>query len=173
MNADPSSYELLAHFDGPFVPQAARTSSVRGVRWVLQWAVALAVLFVAGCTLLQFGYCLAAEQALARAARAGVLEATLPRATYQSVTESVERRLANYSLPPGRLQFSLLQNGIPIRGPFRAAGGDHLSVMLAAPTTALVPDWLHKANFWRRNLQIEAYADRHVPGNRLSASPTR
>src|SRR3954465_13357830 len=64
----------------------------RGVCWVLAWIGALAVIAVAAGALTEFSYMLAAEHALLVAARAGAMEATLPRATYQSVTAAVDRR---------------------------------------------------------------------------------
>src|SRR5262245_36245847 len=50
----------------------ANVRKVRGVRWVLQWAAVVGTLFVSSCILLVFGFRLAAELQLARAARAGI-----------------------------------------------------------------------------------------------------
>ncbi len=105
----------------------------RGVRWVLQWAVALAVLTVATSVLVEFAYLLAAEQALNLAARTGATEATLPRATYRSVVAAVERRLASYPRMSGQLRLSVLQNGRPVGTGFRAGDGDRLLITLTAP----------------------------------------
>src|SRR5437764_1142099 len=68
----------------------------RGVGWVLAWAGALAVLATGAGVLTEFAYVLAAERTLSVAARAGAMEATLPRATYQSVTAAVDGRLNQY-----------------------------------------------------------------------------
>ena len=54
------------------------------------------------------------------------MEATLPRATYQSITAAVERRLASYPQLSGQLQLSVLQNGRPVGTQFRAGDGDRL-----------------------------------------------
>src|SRR5262245_3757552 len=127
---------LLAHFDGlsdadevsananyPLPKREGPVQRVRGIGWVLKWSGALGVLFVAGGMLIQFAYCLAAEQALTRAARAGVLEATLPRASSASVRRVVEQRLAAYPSLAGRLQLHMLQNGGPTLRDFRVADG--------------------------------------------------
>ncbi|MCI0333128.1 MAG: hypothetical protein L0228_07890 [Planctomycetes bacterium] len=162
------SYDLLAHFDPPAADEhCLPRPSTRGVQWVLTWAAACAVLFVASCVLIQFSYCVAAEQALARAARAGVLEATLPRATQQSVAETIERRLADVSIPTGSVQITMLQNDAPLRGVFRAAGDDRLSVILSVPADAVLPVWLRAATFWKNDTQIQARAERRIPGRRL------
>lgn len=136
--------------------------------WVLRWYAALATLFVAASILAQFGYCLAAERILARAARAGALEATLPRATLQSVAQSVERRLEVYPQLTDRLRFSLQQNGAPIRGLIQARDGDRLAVTLAVPMREVLPGWLRVVCFWRADARIEARAERQRPGRRLA-----
>ena len=69
------------------------TEAVRGVGWVLRWAAAIAVFGVAGIVLLDFACRLGAEQALARAATAGLREASLPRATSRSVEQSIRGEL--------------------------------------------------------------------------------
>jgi hypothetical protein len=127
------------------------------------------MLFVAGCVLTQLAYCLAAERTLARAARAGALEATLPRATHESIVRSVERRLAGYSFPPGLLRISVQQNGVPIRGRFQPGDGDRLAVALAVPGNAVMPHWLRRASFWDAASPIVASAERHMPGKRFGA----
>ena len=140
----------------------------RGVAWVLKWAAALGVLFVAGCALLQFGYCVAAEQTLSRAARAGALEATLPRATRQSIVESIERRLTSYSIPAGSLHIAVQQNGAPIRRAFRIADDDRISVTLSLPANAVMPRMVAaRSHSWQNASQIEARAERQVPGRQL------
>ncbi|MEX0611360.1 MAG: hypothetical protein WD738_08660 [Pirellulales bacterium] len=171
MDASQVSYDVLAHFDRPAVRDTTGRSATRGVGWVLHWFAALVTLFVAMTVLARFGYCLAAELALVRAARAGVLEATLPRATYQSVVQSVERRLAGY--PPraaDRLRFSLLQNGAPVRGIFQLREGDRLCVALALPTDEVLPAWLRAACFWLADSQLNVRAERQIPERRLPAA---
>lgn len=170
MDAAQSSDRLLAHFENyPTVEHAGatKTAYTRGITWVMQWAIAIATLLVATGVLVEFGYCLAAELALSRAARAGVLEATLPRATYQSISQSVERRLARWPQLTGHLQLTLLQNGAAIRPAFRPADGDQLSLSLTVPSRAAMPRWLRALNFWRADSQIEVHAERQMPGRHL------
>jgi hypothetical protein len=167
MDSAQTSLELLAHFDAPVGRHTPREFPIRGVTWVLRWAVALVVLVLASSVLIEFGYCLAAEHKLARAARAGALEATLPRASYQSVTQSVQRRLTSYALPTGRWRLNLAQNGAPVRGQIDPADGDRLSVTLAMPTSAVMPRWLRTAIFWRGESQITIRADRRLPSQEL------
>ncbi len=97
-------------------PSVAQT---RGVGWVLQWAAVAAVLGFAASVLVEFAYLVSAEHALNVAARAGAVEATLPRATVQSITAVVERRLAGYPELSGQLQLNLVQNGMPVGERFR------------------------------------------------------
>src|SRR5690242_2578311 len=83
-----------SHGDGRFEPPAERFIEIprdtrRGVCWVLVWAGGIAVLTFAATVVVEFAYVFAAERALSIAAKAGAIEATLPRATYQSVTAAV------------------------------------------------------------------------------------
>ena len=73
-------------------------------------------------------YCLAAEHTVIAAARAGALEATLPRATSQSVAESVMQRLAGYRSASRQTQLVIQQNGAPILGRFNVQPNDRISV---------------------------------------------
>jgi hypothetical protein len=168
MDAAHASLELLAHFDGPAARGTTCRTPTRGVGWVLQWSAAIATLFFAVSLLTQFAYGLAAELTLARAARAGALEATLPRATYHSVAQSIARRLDNLSQPPpNRMRFSLLHNGAPVSGMIQAGEGDRLSVTVAVPMYDVLPRWLRTACFWQADAQIEARAERLKPGRQL------
>lgn len=171
MEQGQTSIELLAHFDRPtnaVWPDAVPRIPIRGIRWVLQWAAALAVLTIAGSSFTEFAYLLAAEHKLALAARAGVLEATLPRASYESVTSAIERRLSNYPRLPQQLQLTLLQNNSPAPRQIRRHDGDQFSIRLAVPAAAIVPDWLRAVFFWRTDSRIEAHAERHIPGRKLA-----
>src|SRR4051812_7046983 len=126
MESAQTSHECIAHFDRPkslsmpdfewvdevlpFEPTGSPSlrateryievprETRRGIRWVLAWAGALAVITIAFGILTEFAYVLAAERTLSVAARAGAMEATLPRATYQSVMMTVDRRLTQYPL---------------------------------------------------------------------------
>jgi hypothetical protein len=171
MDAGITSFDLLAHFDRSTSQHTPGPVPVRGVRWVLHWAGALAVLFFSSCVLMQFAYCLGAEHALSRAARAGAFEATLPRASQASIVQSIERRLTDYTLPPGVLRIGVLQNGAPIGGAFCPREGEQLSVTVAMPSDIAIPQWLRRATFWDGGSQIEVRAERQMPGRRLAKMP--
>jgi hypothetical protein len=149
---------------------AVRQETKRGIAWVLQWAAGLAALAVAGTVLIEFALLVAAERNLVLAARAGVLEATLPRATYQSVTDVVERRLSSYPRMAEQLQLTLVQNGAPVERRFRQHDGDRFSITLSAPNSSVLPRWLRTVTFWRPDALIYAHADQHVPTRKLLRS---
>jgi hypothetical protein len=103
---------------------------VRGVGWVLRWAVTLAILAASGAILLGFGYQIAAERTLARAAAAGLREAALPRATHESIAAVVRRRLAE-TLALDRATRVQLANS-----------NGETSIGLAVPVSAVLPRWM-------------------------------
>jgi hypothetical protein len=160
-----TSLELIAHFDGTLTRDQAARRSARGIGWILRWTAALATLFVAAVFLAQFSYCLAAERALSRAARAGALEATLPRATHQSVARAVARHLDGRRT--GGLQLTLQHNGVPVAGVIRACGGDQLAVALALPTLDVLPRWLRGVSFSQTQSHVAARSERRMPGREL------
>jgi hypothetical protein len=196
MDADRTSYELLSHFERPKIavlddfewvedvdsaasddaPGAPDAGCVqvpalrpsRGVRWVIHWTAALVTLAISANVLVEFGYLLAAENSLNLAARAGALEATLPRATYQSITAAVERRLADFPQLRGKLEVSLLQNGKAVGQQFRASDGDRLSITISTAPSSFVPGWLRTLSFWRDEAPIIVRAEREVPGRKLN-----
>ena len=139
----------------------------RGIGWVLAWAGALAVLAISAGVLSEFAFVLTAERTLSIAARAGAMEATLPRATYQSVTAAIDRRLHQYPLLAKQLNLSLLQNGTPVQSQFRQHDGDHYAVVLSGPSTAAVPHWLRTLMFWHGESKIEVRGEHQSPGRRL------
>jgi hypothetical protein len=134
---------------------------------VLCWASAIAVLACTASVLTQFACVVAGENALNAAARAAAVEATLPRATYQTIWATVERRLAKYPDLAQQLQFNLLQNGTSTRGRFRAAAGDQITVELSAPASALLPDWLRRLAFRQDQAPVHGRAEGNVPGRKL------
>lgn len=97
---------------------------------MLRWAATLMVLAVSAVILIVFGYQLAAERALARAAAAGLREAALPRATNQSVEAVVRRSLAGTMALDRATRVSL------------ANAGGRRSIGLAVPLGAVLPRWL-------------------------------
>jgi hypothetical protein len=144
----------------------------RGVCWVLAWAGALAVLAIATGVLTQFAYVVADERALLIAARAGAMEATLPRATYQSVTAAVDRRLSQYPSLASQLHLSLFQNGTPVQSYFRQRDGDRFAITLSVPGDSAVPGWVRNLAFWRSNGSLlQAHAEQVIPGRKLAYRP--
>jgi hypothetical protein len=191
MDFDPACLDFLEHFDRPKsadvdrnwvagverseppVPwdlidaEPVRLAQTRGVGWVLQWAAALAVLVMAASILAQFGYLIAAENALNVAAQAGAMEATLPRATYQSVTATVHRRLEEHPHLYEHITLTLLQNGTPVIDSLRADEGDEFSIALSVPVSSAIPDWLEKTSLWHAQQYINAKATCRLPSRKL------
>jgi hypothetical protein len=166
MDALQDSAAILERFDyeGDGIAQGVvRSMPHRGVGWVLRWTAAIVVFWFASSVLVQFAYSLAAEHMLTRAARSAVLEATLPRATYESVRDTVERRLANRAWAK-QTTLSVQRNGTPIGGMTRAASGDRMDVTLSVPARAVVPPWLSAIKLRTAESQIEVRAERAVPG---------
>jgi hypothetical protein len=140
----------------------------RGICWVLAWAGSVAVLTIAAGVLTEFAYVLGAERTLSVAARAGAMEATLPRATYQSVTATVDRRLIHYPLLAKQLHVSILQNGALVQSQFHKREGDFFAITLSGPSSSAVPEWLRTLMFWRGESAIQAHAERQLPGRKLA-----
>jgi hypothetical protein len=174
MDTDQASLHLLSHFDQTAADTVVDTAPVspvrptRGILWVMKCACTAASLIYGATLLTECAYSLAAEQLLARAARAGVLEATLPRATIESVEQSVERRLTGHLTSPGELRILLLDNGACVTKKLQPRGGDRLSIALTIPAQALMPNWLRALTSWRSEAKIAAHAERTMPGRQLS-----
>jgi len=150
-------------------PQAIAECPTRGVGWVLRCAGAVATLFTSLVVLTETGYQFSAERTLARAARAGALEATLPRASYQTVRHCVARRLGGL-LPAARdWQLTLQQNETPVRSMLmlRPADGDVLAVTIVASERAFLPTWLRKLHFWKSESKFEARAEQRMPSRQI------
>jgi hypothetical protein len=170
MDADHTSHELLAHFDRPSAPSSpasAITLPTRGVRWVLKWSAAIAVLVFASGVLTEFAYVAGAEHALAHAARAGLVEATLPRASYDSVKATIDRRLESYPDLSGQLSISLLQNSARVSRNLLPRDSDRLSIVLTADSDAALPTWLKTIRFWRSGPRLQVHAEREMPSREL------
>lgn len=131
----------------PHVDETA-AQPLRDVRWVLRWASLLFVLAMMVCIIIEFGYRLAAERAMYRAARAGVREAALPRANRQSVDRAVRERLGPRLAQ--HTQIALARNVLSGRSP--------CSIALSAPADAALPDWLQLVSFWNSAAEITASA---------------
>jgi hypothetical protein len=147
------SLELLAHFDSHQLDEAARQPV--GVIGVLKWAAAAGVLFFAACLLLAMTYCIAAERSLSQAARAGAVEATLPRATRQSIVATIERRLLSKSISTAGLHIHVHNNN------------DQVSVATSIPANEVLPAWLNAIPFCRGGVSIEGHAKQSMPARRL------
>lgn len=165
-----STLPRFAVFDDPQLTGIAdlqfETTPVapRGVAWVLRWAGAVATLLFSLITLIEFACVLSAEQTVARAARAGALEATLPRATAESIADTVERRLGRLAAPGSDWTLDLKQNDMPTRMISGPREGDHFSVTVSLSNRAALPDWLRRMSLWRGDSRIEAQAERRMPG---------
>jgi hypothetical protein len=149
----------------PRQPRPQPPDGAIGVWRVLQWAAAVAVLGLAAGTLVEFAQGIAAERALRIAARAAATEATLPKATYESVTAAVGRRLAAYPELKERVQLTLLKNGVPVGERLLASGGDRISVTISAP--ARVSGWILGFSLHRDAPPMIVQAEGHVMGRTL------
>jgi hypothetical protein len=154
--------DLIQRSGAPLSDEAPSPAR-RDALWVLKWAAAVVVIVMAAGILVEFGASLAAERALRRAAEAGIVEATLPRATSQSVLSTIERRLPKHSIDPRKLNFTLLDNGNSVTGRVQAREGDRLSVILSANVSSPVSNWFNKNS--RAPLTVRT--EREVPGRRL------
>lgn len=124
---------------------------VRGVLWVLEWALAIAALSLAGVVLLEFGFRLAAERALAQAASAGLREAALPRASDRSVAAVIRQQLGNHSRLASDVRIAVARDGALVRGAIRAIGNDRFVVNLTIPSESVMPGWLQAVSPWKIN----------------------
>ena len=129
---------------------------------MLKWALVVLALVVSSLTLYRFSLLLRGEISLVRAAEAGVLEATLPRATARSVSEAVRRQLLQnghyYEVP----QILLSRNGVLVSGPCRSRRGDSWSVQIAARTHDFLPGWLSRWEPGRGSAFLTAGARREM-----------
>jgi hypothetical protein len=130
------------------------------------------VLGFAASTLLEFAYVMAAEHTLARAARAGALEATLPRATLRSITDTAQRRLEPHPSLASQLRLTVENNGRPVLALLHPVQGDRLSVTLTASTRAALPAWLRTLRFWESDKPIRVRIERTMPGRMLTERGT-
>jgi hypothetical protein len=140
----------------------------RGIPWVLAWGAALAAIVAMAGVLLEFACVAAAEHSLIVAAQAGAMEATLPRASYQSVTAAIERRLVSQPLLTEQLSVTFVKNGDLVQQPyFGQSGGDRFAVTLSVPNNAALPSWLRAISIWRGDCNITVHAEQKLPGRKL------
>jgi hypothetical protein len=148
-----------------------KENAARGVGWVMRWAAALGVLAWSASVLVEFGYSVAAEQTLARAARAGAMEATLPRATSHSIEQVIWKRLDERAIPRSGARIALAHNGAPVAGAFHPRPGDHVSITLSVSSKAVLPGWLQAVTAWSDGQPIIVRSERELPGRALNAAP--
>jgi hypothetical protein len=116
----------------------------RGPGWVLAWAAACALILLVATLLLQFALLLVNERYLVHAARQALIEASLPRATHESVAAAAGRALGGRPHLASMLLTETRVNGrVQLHAtPWSAAPGDVVTVRVATLASAVVPDWL-------------------------------
>lgn len=134
---DPSALQIYCGDE-----TAATTPPVRGVAWVLRWAMALAILVFAALVLTSFAYQVAAEHALRQAASAGLREAALPRATSASVESVVRHQLSSHDHLQKVARIQLDRSGVPVHGAIGSGDGVQLSLTLSVAAVELAPRWI-------------------------------
>ncbi len=104
--------------------------------------VAAPVVVIAAIGLAQFFCLIAASEALGQAAKAGAREASLPKATFQSVSAAVERRLGGRSfvraIDPVRVEV----DGRAVYGVVRPQTGEEIVVTVSVASHRATPDLL-------------------------------
>jgi hypothetical protein len=176
MDAPQATFDLFRPFDGDVPGEAAERASnppPRGISWVLVRATAGAVLALSFVTLAEFAYCLAAELSLARAAKAAALEATLPRASLETICAAAKRRLAANVALASSANISLLQNGVPVGQRFQPQPGDRIAVTISAPKRAVQPYWLQVLCFSSLDQLMTMQAERDMADKEFPASVAR
>ena len=104
--------------------------------------VAVPILAITGLGLVQFIWLLAAGEALGQAAEAGAQEAVLPKATFQSVSDAVRRRLDPWGSAGGARQILVQVGGRAAYGVLQPRSGDEIVVTVCVASHAAVPDLL-------------------------------
>jgi hypothetical protein len=135
---------------------------VRGVGWVVRWAATLVVLCVSTAILTAFAYQLIAEQALVRAATAGLREAACERATSRTVEAAVRGQLASHSALSRATSVHLERNGSPVKGYVAPRTGDQLSIALSAPVDAVLPRLVGALVPWQHQAAITTQVERRL-----------
>jgi hypothetical protein len=79
----------------------------------------------------------------------------------------VDCRLKQCPLLAKRLQLGILQNGTLVQSQFRQHDGDDFGILLSAPSSAVLPNWLRTFTFWRGDSPIRVHAQRRMPGRKL------
>ncbi len=124
------------------------------------WAAAGSLLIFVAILLLQFGLLLANQRKLSRAAQRAATEATLPRATPESVAQAARRALRGNPRLAAAIQTMTHVNGSLQHAAIelQVEPGDALTVHVAASATAAVPDWLRCVGLSLDGLLLQATA---------------
>ena len=104
--------------------------------------VAVPILAITGLGLVQFFWLLAAGEVLGQAAKAGAQEAVLPKATFQSVSDAVRRRLEPWAFAGNSRQIVVQVGGRAAYGVLQPRSGDEVVVTVSIASHAAVPDLL-------------------------------
>ncbi len=174
MEPSRTSFELLSHFDLPTEPATTegvlevpaatlRPVPVRGSLWVLTWAAAIAIVFFAATQLVSLAFSVKAEMSLGRIAQAAAYEATLPRATMQTVRELIRRHLQREGIPASAVHIAICRNGAPVLKNAVFQEGDRIAVALALPFEAAMPEWVRSISPRLKNSSITAESESRIP----------
>jgi hypothetical protein len=151
-------FPLTGDYDGERDAAKLVDKNVRGIGWVLRWAAAILVLGITGIVLLDFAYRISAEQALVRAAAAGIREAAMPRATSHTIEQSIRRELGGCYLLGGKTSVALQSAGRPVKGSIAGKTGGGFTITLSAPVDAALPSWLQALWPWNGHAVITTHA---------------
>lgn len=132
----------------PYSDEGATGLPRRGVTWVLAWAASFAMVAAALVIMLRFAALVQAEAALAEAARAGVVEAGLPKATHRTVCRVTTEQLVRKGWPDAELVVVLTKNDRPFSGLCRAQPEDRFAVTVVMPAREALPRWLRLLGSW-------------------------
>jgi hypothetical protein len=138
-----------------------------GVWCVLQWAAAVVILAVVANVLYGFAQRLGTQRSLQLAARAGAIEAVLPRASYHSVRDTIGRRLAGISELES-WELTLLQNDAHVFRQIAENERDLFIVTVTARMSSTVPAWLQWLPGVGEPSTITVQAEKGRPGRHLT-----
>jgi hypothetical protein len=80
--------------------------------------------------------------------------------------------LAGHVASQSDVKLALPQNGVWVSKNLQPHGGDRLSITLTLPAQAMMPNWLRTLTSWRGVANVEARAERIIPGRLLTMGGT-